>query len=474
MKKLFALFLTVCLVLSALCLPAAAEETWVEVSTWGELYAALSKDLAAKIKLTDDISIKDEDSALKDADEVKLYANRSLISATAADGDKASATGWKFSGVLDGAGHSINLENVPIHFKRQGGFFHSLAGATIQNLTLMGVNYQTVDCDGGVYSGVFSSTCGEGGATFSNVHVQASYEWVSGKANVCYFGGFIGALTASGNEINITGCSINLSATNPNTEKETKIGGFIGTDRNGATVNITNSFAVGSISASTSAGGMLGGIGAGNITAENPVLSLTNCISLVNVTADLTGQYAAGVTPTIKFEGFDVLSGARIRLASGENAEKNSGIRFDVAVNADLLATIQKSGAVVDLGTLVWATDAEPSYEFTAEAMKAAGKKYSEVSVAATDASLRENKSESEAYYGYTAALINITDYTQAYSCRAFMDITIGDTTVRIYSDYAAADNSRSLQILATRALGDETQDYSAYEELLKTFAGIQ
>ena len=98
MKKLFALFLTVCLVLSALCLPAAAEETWVEVSTWGELYAALAAEggTAASIKLTDDISIKDSDSVFADSTEIAVPANKALLGASAVD----TFAAWNFTGVF--------------------------------------------------------------------------------------------------------------------------------------------------------------------------------------------------------------------------------------------------------------------------------------------------------------------------------------------------------------------------------------
>lgn len=490
MKKLFALFLTVCLVLSALCLPAAAEETWVEVSTWGELYNAVTSNPAANIKLTGDISINDEDSALKDLETVGIFTNRSVLGAIESysyENGTDKGTALSFTGTLDGNGHTIDFENKLIDFVgydgqpsktgNTGGILFYNFGGTVKNLTMTGINMVSRPTSGS-QNGIITANA-NGNYTVENVHITATFSKTQNETTTSKNTNFgmIGR-QASAVEGSITNCSVNIVATGDHASD--CWGAFVGSVSKGS-LTVRNCVASGSITTPGNAAGVVGSYkSTGALTVENFVnLATLNGEAASNTVANVAdGAGTFTATNCTDFSGtnaFDVLSGARLRLASGENAEKNSGIRFDIATSADLITALTGLGCTVKLGSLVWATDAEASYAFTAEAMSAAGKKYSEKSTAVADTNLRENNSENEAYYGYTAALINITEFAQAYSCRAFIDLVFeGGITVRLYSDYAAADNSRSLQTLATRALGDDTVDYSAYEELLKTFAGIQ
>lgn len=489
MKKVFALILTFCLMLSALCLPAAAEGEWVEVSSWGELYATVLGNSSAKIKLTEDISINDEDSALKDLETVGIFTNRCVLGAVESysyENGTDKGTALAFTGTLDGNGYTIDLENKLIDFVgydgqpgktgNTGGILFYNFGGTVKNLTMTGINMVSRPTSGS-QNGIISANA-NGNYTVENVHITATFSKTQNETTTSKNTNFgmIGR-QASAVEGSITNCSVNIAATGDHASD--CWGAFVGSISKGS-LTVRNCVASGSITTPGNAAGVVGSY------KSTGVLTVENFVNMVTLAGDAATNAVANVADTaetvitncidLSDKGeFGVLAGARIRLASGEDAAKNSGIRFDIAVNAGIIKAIEAAGATVKLGTLVWETDAEASYAFTTAAMTATSKKCSEVSVAAADANLRENTSGGESYYGYTAAITNITNYTLEYSCRAFMDITFADgSTVRVYSNYNAADNSRCLQEIAAKALDDNTVDYSAYEALLKTLAGIQ
>ena len=143
-------------------------------------------------------------------------------------------------------------------------------------------------------------------------------------------------------------------------------------------------------------------------------------------------------------------------------------------VDEALIAALEGAGFTVKLGSMAAKADSVTG-EFTKEAMDAAGKKYSSVSVAVENANLRvlENSSDPTAY-GYTAALINIPSYTASYACVGYLELTNAEGfSACIYTDYNATENARSVQFVANAALTDATVTYTAEQTaILNTFAG--
>jgi len=168
---------------------------------------------------------------------------------------------------------------------------------------------------------------------------------------------------------------------------------------------------------------------------------------------------------------FDTLTGARIRLS---DTAADSGLRFDIVVDEALITALEGAGFTVKFGSLAAKAD-NVTGEFTKEAMDAAGKKYSDVSVAKDKAALRvlENSSDATAY-GYTAALINITSYNTPYACVGYLELTNADGfSACIYTDYNATENARSVASVANAALEDNTVTFTAEQTaILNTFAG--
>ena len=73
----------------------------------------------------------------------------------------------------------------------------------------------------------------------------------------------------------------------------------------------------------------------------------------------------------------------------------------------------------------------------------------------------------------YSAALINFAEnqYSKNIACVGYIEATKDGETIYFYTAYDA-DNARSIEYVANAALEDTTVDYSAYTEILNTFAG--
>ena len=68
-------------------------------------------------------------------------------------------------------------------------------------------------------------------------------------------------------------------------------------------------------------------------------------------------------------------------------------------------------------------------------------------------------------------ALVDIVDYTKAYSARGYIEVQYADgTTEYIYTDYNEADNSRSIQQVAQNLIAT---DAAAYEAMTTTQKAI-
>ena len=496
MKKTLAMLLTFCIMLSALCLPAAAEgngeKDWTgytPISSWGELYTAMTGDATKNYYLTEDISINDEDSALKDLDQINLFANRSVLGTTESYYWNSSTdladkgTAFTFKGIFDGNGHTIDFGNKSIHYSgyhnqkagtTNGGFLFYQISGTVKNLNLIGINLDTIPTGGSQHGLLAANATGD--YTIENVHVTGTYKKTGSNVNFGLVGRQSGDVTGS-----IKNCSMSIVATGDN--ESDNFAGFVGSVSKGS-VSFENCVVTGSVTTEGKAAGLVGNFGSttGTMTAKN-------CVNLATLAGGTTGAFVASGEATVNncidlsaTGAFDVLTGARIRLSSGENAAQKSGIRYDVAISEEMIAALEAAGCTVKFGSLVWATDATPGYALTAEAMKASGKAYSEKIFDKQAAGLRgtlPNETQDGTCYGYTVALTNITNTEKAYSCRAFIDVTFTDgSTVRIYTDYNATENSRCVKAIATAAWEDHSDpntdtNYSGYEALLKTLAGI-
>ena len=149
---------------------------------------------------------------------------------------------------------------------------------------------------------------------------------------------------------------------------------------------------------------------------------------------------------TLLAPSIDTLDGAGVR-----TVKDSSGIRFISTISADVVAGLEATYAgKFSYGTIVMkASDLEGT---TVDAAIAAGKQY--VDIAAVNG-IVENKDGSVNIY---AAMVNIKEknYDVEFAGIAYIDITIAEgVIVRIYSDYNAEDNARSIEYVAKKALGD-------------------
>ncbi|MBR2019492.1 MAG: hypothetical protein IKA05_03760 [Clostridia bacterium] len=318
-------------------------------------------------------------------------------------------------------------------------------------------------------------------------------------------------------------CTSSNAADTTKSASEGNAGGAIGkaTCASTATVTVTSFYNSGDIlvkgGAATSTdeikknnariGSVIGRVGASGLT---PTLNITGAVNSGNVEADAVfeGIYighagsaknytvtnAVNLNATVKSNGlvpggqgngnvtqpnvtdhsdkrFDTLTGARIRLS---DTAADSGLRFDIVVDQALITALEDAGFTVKFGSLAAKAD-NVTGEFTKEAMDAAGKKYSDVSVAEDDAALRVLKNSIDATaYGYTAALINITSYNTIYACVGYLELTNAEGfSACIYTDYNATENARSVAFVANAALDDSTVTFTAEQTaILNTFAG--
>lgn len=207
--------------------------------------------------------------------------------------------------------------------------------------------------------------------------------------------------------------------------------------------------------------------------------SLTNCynfattglanVDTVGASATMTASDVHAYTelgiayagPKTHNDFFRVLDGARIRLDVDEAAE--NGLRFDIAVDANLVQALKDAGYTVQLKSLMAYADNVTAATFNKATLDAASLRYSD---STQDVVIKANGT-------YSAALINfaVEQYSKNIACVGYIEATKGGETIYFYTAYDAA-NARSVAQVANAALEDETVDYSAYTEILNTFAG--
>ncbi len=183
----------------------------------------------------------------------------------------------------------------------------------------------------------------------------------------------------------------------------------------------------------------------------------------------------SGYTPVVL--GFDTMKGASVRIdptgdASGAD-KSGSGIRFmtlfDKADYAAAAAYIQSQGTLIAYTTSLTKGD----FTFTNYA--------TEIAAAETIAQVQNTKSKMFNYNvatnrvddengqpAYSMALAGITDYTQSYSARGYLEVVYADgSTQYVYTDYNEADNARSIAEVAWTL--QQTADYQYYTAAQKT-----
>ena len=381
-----------------------------------------------------------------------------------------------------------------------GGIVGNPAGAGTLNI---------LNC---VVDGVVTATNYAGGATGSvtKANETVTVEGFTNKADVQ--AKHAGAVFARANQIvTLTAKNIINEGTIAGGNDAGTASAVIGTITAAATLNVTNLYNKGTLkgyqkSTSASATGAYVGlvigdskatvnasyiINSGTISSDyvlckglfagrlqSGALSLTNCYNfattgLENVhtpgsvtmnASDVHDYTALGIAyagPATHNDFFRVLDGARIRLDVDEATE--NGLRFDIAVDANLVQALKDAGYTVQLKSLMAYANNVTAATFNKATLDAAGVRYSD---STQDAFIKANGT-------YSAALINfaVEQYSKNIACVGYIEATKGGETIYFYTAYDA-DNARSVAQVANAALEDETVDYSAYTEILNTFAG--
>ena len=246
MKRILSVSLAV--VLIALTLPVFAagngtEGNPYEISTAEEL-AGIKNNMSAHYLLVNDIDLLE-------------YGNWTPI-------------GGKFTGVLDGAGHSIDGMTIAVYGDyKDTGLFERLGACTVKNLSL------------------------------TEVDISASGDWL-------FVGGIAGIAMDidAGKTMTIENCAVSgtISVTGSGF---LNCGGIVGGMRNGDFVvdNCTNSAEISAVSeGGANTGGITGSVGVGT-------LKITNCGNDGNVTASGASAYAGGIVGGMDLYGSVEITG---------------------------------------------------------------------------------------------------------------------------------------------------------------------
>lgn len=286
MKKLFATFLALVMVLSSLCLPAvAAEGDHTTATTWDDLetttvdgdtyrliyneaeFKLMARDLTANYRLANDITFAKETYAQTDTD----------------NGNSSFFGAGVFKGILDGNGHTLDFTKAAFTYKKGGTvLFKDVTGGTIKNLTVK-TGEITISHTGGCQQAVVAYRA-QAGATFENVHVEASFKMSGAGKAFSNLGALIGKVAGEG-KVDIKNCTANVTTTNV----VSRVGAFVGcVGANNAVVTIQDSTASGSIQANTDVACPAGGF-VGQVNAATAQLNIANCVNNATVDSKIAG-----------------------------------------------------------------------------------------------------------------------------------------------------------------------------------------
>ena len=170
------------------------------------------------------------------------------------------------------------------------------------------------------------------------------------------------------------------------------------------------------------------------------------------------------------FLGFDTINGASVRidLTGGQ-----SGIRFMTLLNKTDYAAAE--AYIQSKGTLMAYTNQLTKGRFDAT-------NYA-TEIAEESTSIRKVENTKNTFNfdtttgligasgqpAYSFAVVDIEDYTKKYSARGYIEVKYADETTQIfYTDYNAADNSRSVAEVAYKIKTNAAAEYENYEQAYK------
>ncbi len=153
---------------------------------------------------------------------------------------------------------------------------------------------------------------------------------------------------------------------------------------------------------------------------------------------------------------YDTINGASVRV---DTEAGQSGIRFQTLFNPTEYEAVKDY--ITEFGTLIAYTDTLTKDDFTiANYLSDA----TFAKVKNTKGTFEYTDKEDNEYVAYSMALVNIRDYTRAYSARGYLVVEYADgTTATVYTDYNVTDNSRSIAEVANLL---KTQDAEKYEAM--------
>ena len=152
---------------------------------------------------------------------------------------------------------------------------------------------------------------------------------------------------------------------------------------------------------------------------------------------------------------FDTINGASVRMAG------SSGIRFQTMIDAQQYEDLKAAGFIKSFGTLIAYTDTLTSVgkDFTIEnyADEAGFAKVQNYK-GMFDYTDKNDKT----WKAYTMGVVDIEDYTRAYSARGYLVISYSNgVSHTVYTDYNEAENSRSIAFVANRVKTDGAEKYA-------------
>ncbi len=163
--------------------------------------------------------------------------------------------------------------------------------------------------------------------------------------------------------------------------------------------------------------------------------------------------------------GFDIISGAGVRIDTSEGGK--SGIRFQTTFDKDEYAAIKEAGFLQSFGTLVARTDTLTEGDFTIENYQAQS---TFAQVQNTKGTFEYTDKNGKKYAAYSMAVyVDPDHFTMEYSARGYLVLEYADGNTRtIYTDYNAADNSRSIAEVANRLKENNPNVYNAMSQAQK------
>ena len=153
---------------------------------------------------------------------------------------------------------------------------------------------------------------------------------------------------------------------------------------------------------------------------------------------------------------YDTINGASVRV---DEETAQSGIRFMTVFNPTEYAAVKDY--IQSFGTIIAYTETLTKGDFTIA--NYAGE--------AAFAQVKNTKGmfEYKDYVAYSMALVNIKDFTKAYSARGYLVVKYVDgATATVYTDYNVADNSRSIAEVANLLITENAETYEAMNDAQK------